>query len=134
MLLVTMHGTPAAHPRHPLLRDRQTELGEQEDMVAGRLRWALLWLVSACHAESVRSGQLAPPPPNATANLSPMPQVVQHDPSVAPFLLDYNAYITVDTSNSSHLFAANDLQAQVFNSTGLRLPVVPLKAAFSPGY
>ena len=43
---------------------------------------------------------------------SPVPQRIQHDKKASPFLLDYNAYITVDTTNSSHLFAANDLQAQ----------------------
>ena len=93
------------------------------------LRWSALrvWFVVAASRHDVVSS-------NATERLSPRPQVVHHDASVAPFLLDYNAYITVDSGNSSHLFAATDLQAQVFKSTGLRLPIVPLKSAFNLGY
>lgn len=106
--------------------------------MAGGLQMELLLLVAAGLAGRIRSGQLPPPAPtsvsNSTGRLSPVPQVVHHDTSAAPYLLDYNSYIAVDTSNSSHLFAASDLQAQVFNSTGLRLPVVPLEAAFNPGY
>jgi hypothetical protein len=72
--------------------------------------------------------------PRVEIAYSPLPQLIQHNKKAVPFVLDYNAYVTVDMANSSHLFAANVLVAQVYNSTGLRLPVVPLGSAFHAGY
>eukprot|EP01048_Picozoa_sp_COSAG05_P042761 COSAG05_NODE_23280_length_259_cov_0.643750_1_plen_86_part_11 len=70
-----------------------------------------------------------PPHKNPILRLSPRPQlqVPQEDGGV--FVLDYNSFIATDMANTSHVFAAEQLQKLVANATGVgvgRLPIVPL--------
>eukprot|EP01048_Picozoa_sp_COSAG05_P024630 COSAG05_NODE_5881_length_1067_cov_1.430785_1_plen_300_part_10 len=106
-------------------------------MMVSQLLLACAALLPVCCAPAAAdaTGPKKPPPHKApTLRLSPRPQLQEQGSGV--FVLDYNSFIAVDMTNTSHVFAAEQLQTLVANATGVgvgRLPIVPLRAGFRAG-